>query len=305
MKNIITLFIILLGAITTAFSQQIPLYSQYNVNPYIINPGYAGSKDGFEIRASYRAQWIDFPTSPETYVASVTTGFKRTGLGLLAFSDKAGSLNRTGFLGSYAYHIPLFAEYKLSIGISMKYLQYRLVTSDIEDKIATDPAILSAVNGRGRFDGTLGFYFYDEHLYFGLSAPNLIQTKFDEQGISDSDLSDVTRHFFGLVGYDIDLGKINIEPSVLVRRVQAAPFQVETNLKTYFFDKQLMLGVSYRTSERTIAGLFGIKLDEVFTFTYMFEISDNGLQPHHFGSHEFTFGLDLNKKKKGFEIKKR
>jgi len=302
-KHILLIIILSIG--TSAFAQQIPLYSQYNVNPYVINPAYAGSKSGLEIRASYRTQWQNFPTSPVTYVASAVTGFKRAGFGLLAFSDKSGSLNRTGFLGSYAYHMPLFGEYKMSIGISMKYLQYRLITTDIEDKIAIDPAILSAVNGRGRFDGTLGFYFYSKNLFFGLSAPNLIQTKFDEDGISDSNLSDVTKHFFGLVGYDFKFGRMNVEPSILVRRVQAAPFQVEGNVKVYFFDKQLMIGTSYRTSERTLAGIFGFKLDEIFSFSYMFEFSNNGLQPYHLGSHEFTLGIDLQKKKKGFKIKKR
>jgi type IX secretion system PorP/SprF family membrane protein len=302
---IITLFIIAIG-ITTAFSQQIPLYTQYNVNGFTINPAYAGSKDIYEIRSSYRAQWTDFPTAPKTYVASATTGFKRAGFGLLAFNDESGSISRTGFLGAYAYHIPLFLDYKMSIGISMKYLQYRLSTKDIEDKLVLDNAIISAVNGRGRFDGTLGFYFYNENLYFGLSAPNLIQTQFEEDGVSGSQLSDVTRHYFGLIGYEFDFDGISIEPSVLLRQVQAAPSQVEVNLKVWFLDKQLMLGSSYRTSEKTVVGLAGFAMDS-FRFFYSYDLSFNNLANYHGGSHEFTAGFDIKKKGKkgGVKIKKR
>ena len=306
MKQLLTLAFIF-GIAVTAFSQQIPLYTQYNNNPFTINPAYAGSVDKYEIKASYRAQWVQFPTAPLTAMISATTGFKRAGFGMLAFNDEAGSLSRTGIMGAYAYHIPLFGEYKMSIGMSMKYLQYRLSTADIEDKLILDNAIQSAVNGRGRFDGTLGFYFYNKDLYVGLSAPNLIQTKFEEDGVSDSNLSDVTEHFFGLVGYDFKLARISVEPSILVRKIQAAPFQVETNLKVWFLDKQLMIGASYRTSEQTIAPMFGILMDHKFRLFYAYELSFNGIAPYNFGSHELTVGLDINKKdkKKGFKVRER
>ncbi|MGB0861966.1 MAG: PorP/SprF family type IX secretion system membrane protein [Saprospiraceae bacterium] len=306
MKQIISIFLIIGIATTTAFSQQIPLYTQYNINGFTINPAYAGSKDIYEIRSSYRTQWTDFPTAPKTYVASATTGFKRAGFGILAFNDESGSISRTGFLGAYAYHIPLFLDYKMSIGISMKYLQYRLSSKDIEDKLTLDNAIISAVNGRGRFDGTLGFYFYNKNLYFGLSAPNLIQTKFEEDGVSGSQLSDVTRHYFGLLGYDLEWNGINIEPSILVRQVQAAPFQLEMNLKIWFLDKQMMIGSSYRTSEKTVVGLLGFAMDS-FRFFYSYDLSYNNLANYHGGSHEFTIGFDIKKsnKKNGVKIKKR
>ena len=306
MKQILTLTLIL-GIAVTAFSQQIPLYTQYNNNPFTINPGYAGSVEKYEIKASYRAQWIQFPTAPVTTMISATTGFKRAGFGILAFNDEAGSLKRTGIMGAYAYHIPLFADYKMSIGMSMKYLQYRLSTRDIEDKLILDSAIQSAVNGRGRFDGTLGFYFYNKDFYVGLSAPNLIQTKFEEDGVSDSNLSDVTEHFFGLVGYKFNLKSITVEPSILVRKIQAAPFQIETNLKVWFLDDQLMLGASYRTSERTISPMFGILMDNKFRLFYSYELSFNGIAPYNFGSHEFTVGIDLERKekKKGYKVRER
>lgn len=289
--------LLLLGGSLTAVAQQIPLYTQYNINPYAINPAYAGSVAAHEFKASFRSQWTSFPTAPTTAMFSYTAGFKRAGFGVLAFQDEAGSFIRNGFLGSYAYHMPLFKTYKLGIGISMKYLQYRLNTADIEDEMLLDNAIMSAVNGRGSVDGTLGIYFYDKDLYAGFSAPNLIQTKFDKEGVSDSNLSDITKHYFALVGYKIGLDLIMIEPSVLVRKVQAAPFQIEGNLKVWFAEKQLMLGTSYRTSEKTFVGMFGVQMD-VVQFYYSYEFSRNNFVAAAYAnsSHELTLGLELKKK---------
>lgn len=291
---------------STLHAQQIPLYTQYNVNPFTINPAYAGTQRGHEFRGSYRTQWVAFPTAPRTFMASYVGGFKRAGVGLLAFNDAAGSISRTGFLGSYAYHVPLFSDFRMGIGLSIKYLQYRLSTQDIEDKLALDPAIQSAVNGRGRYDGTLGFYFYNDDFYLGFSAPNLIQTRFDEEGISDSNLSDITKHYFGLIGYDYQLNElINIEPSILVRKVQAAPFQIEGNLKVWLLNKQLMVGGSYRTSEKTMVAMSGFTFGEDFTIYYSYEFSNNGLSNYNYGSHELTFAYDIRPKSKPVSIKKR
>jgi len=68
MKKLYT-FTFLLASISV-FSQQDPLYSQYMLNPLVINPAYAGLNNNLNIMAGYRTQWTGFDGHPQTVNAT-------------------------------------------------------------------------------------------------------------------------------------------------------------------------------------------------------------------------------------------
>jgi type IX secretion system PorP/SprF family membrane protein len=291
MKKLFILFTIVFF-FAEAKSQHVPLYTQYQNNPFTINPATAGSTERHEVHLHYRAQWIGFPGAPQTSVLSYQGGYRRIGWGLIAFNDEAGSYTRSGYMMAYAYHIPLFQDYRLSIGVSGALLRGIISLAELQN-VELDNTLQAAAVGTNRFDGNLGVHFYNKELYVSLSAPNLIQTKFDETQ-TQSSLSEVTQHFFALVGYRYQLNKtIGIEPSVLVRKVQAAPFQVEGNLKTRFAldDNFLVIGGSYKTSEKAVAALFGVEIENKFMFYYGYDFSMLNIRNYNQGSHEITLGV--------------
>jgi len=54
----------------TAFSQQVPMYSQYIMNGFLINPSFAG-RDGYTtVNLTVREQWVGMNGAPSTYAAS-------------------------------------------------------------------------------------------------------------------------------------------------------------------------------------------------------------------------------------------
>ena len=56
-----------------SFAQQVPMYSQYIMNGFLINPSFAG-RDGYTtVNLTVREQWTGLPQAPSTYALSFQT----------------------------------------------------------------------------------------------------------------------------------------------------------------------------------------------------------------------------------------
>ena len=123
-KSLLFLFVLSVAG-QVSFSQQLPLYSQYLYNKFLINPAHAGSDGYTSYNITAREQWIGYSGAPRTYSLSCqtrilkktyrinqnifsktvyrsrTTG--RVGFGGYIFSDRNGLVQRTGFQPSYTY----------------------------------------------------------------------------------------------------------------------------------------------------------------------------------------------------------
>lgn len=60
-----------------AIAQQVPMYSQYIMNGFLINPSIAG-RDGYTtVNLTVREQWVGMADAPSTYAASIQTRLLR------------------------------------------------------------------------------------------------------------------------------------------------------------------------------------------------------------------------------------
>lgn len=300
MKKIIITVIVLAAFCSTTFGQTMPLYTQYNLNPFTINPAAAGVNEGQQINLTHRSQWLNFPTSPKTNVLTYQGRFNNSGLGLLLYNDNTGALEYKGILAAYNYRIKLSDDYTVAMGLSTQLLRYNVDLSDAllaEDLDMSDEVLQDALGGVNRLDASFGAMFYATNgLYAGVSVPNLIQTKLTGTTSFD-DFSYLSTHFFFLAGYKTQGKFVNIEPSVLVRKVVNAPFQVELNAKAWFMQDQLMAGVSYRTAEESLALTFGCDINKTFGFFYSYDLSFNEMSNYHNGSNEFMIQYRFGGKK--------
>jgi type IX secretion system PorP/SprF family membrane protein len=55
------------------YSQQVPLYSQYIWNAYLINPAIGGAENFLDLKAGYRTQWVGLEGSPNTFFLTANT----------------------------------------------------------------------------------------------------------------------------------------------------------------------------------------------------------------------------------------
>ena len=156
-----------------AQAQLNPLSSMYFLNQYQANPAYAGLNDGLNVNVNYRKQWSNIPGAPSTQVVTADYKMNKVGLGVNFFNEKAGSLQRTKAVATYAYHLPLNGEnqklnFGASVGIMKEQVDYSGVNGDI-----SDPNITQFNNKGSLFDGDFGVAYTSNKLSVEAAIPNI------------------------------------------------------------------------------------------------------------------------------------
>jgi type IX secretion system PorP/SprF family membrane protein len=301
MKKIrITLVILTLSL--TAQAQQWPLYSQYMFNQFILNPAVAGSDERIPVTATVRRQWLGIQDAPVTQSISAHayTG-QYVGLGLNFFNEVAGPSRRTGMSFSAARHFQINKSNDtwFSFGLSGIFYQFGFDPNKLHFDQPNDPVITTAAISKFIPDGAAGLYLYNAHYFVGFSVQHMFQTSVNLFDIQDRNYNPASRVFFLSAGYEFIVNdNLSIQPSVLVRKVFAAPYQIDLNVKANIV-KHFTIGASYRSNDAVVA-LVGVNIPNVF-LGYSYDITLNPLKSYSKGTHEIylTVKLDNVLHKKG------
>lgn len=295
MKKII--YILALSVVMQKLNaQQLPLYTQYLSNPYLINPAVAGTNPYFEVMTNSRYQWVGFTDAPRTHVLSLNGPYqkKNIGLGGMVFTDITGPTRRNGLQLSYAYHLKLTEGMKLSLGVSGGLLQYAVDGGKITLSNNNDPALSTGFQSTVLPDFGFGAYLYSEKYYAGISAPQLVPSKIKFFDYYKNTMSKLTNHFYIFGGYKYKLNEqIMLEPNMLIKYGPPAPVQFDIGVRGHY-KKMIMAGVSLRTLD-AIALQVGYLFQENVTIGYSYDASINGLKGYNSGSHEIVIGIRFNK----------
>jgi type IX secretion system PorP/SprF family membrane protein len=278
--------------IQTSRAQQIPNFSMYNMNHYLLNPAATGTTDRLPVSLSYRKMWAGFDNSPSVqYLSANMLVAKSMGVGARLFNFQAGPLRKTGLEGSYSYHLSLGSgDTKLSFGLSLLLYQFfldkaSLVVEDIDDEVFMGKEQMFVP------DAGFGTYLYGNNYYVGISVPQLFQRNIDLK--SDIILQQKqVRHYYLHGGYIFEAGSdFKIEPSVLLKFIEAGIFQADINALVTYKD-MINFGVSYRT-EDALCFQLGYKNPDLF-IGYAYDLPLSGMAGNTWGSHEilFTYTFD-------------
>ena len=82
MKKLLTITAFCFLASITTEAQQLPLYSQYMMNSFLLNPAIAGSKNYTPLILTARQQWTGITGAPQTFAISGHTQFKNKKVGM-------------------------------------------------------------------------------------------------------------------------------------------------------------------------------------------------------------------------------
>lgn len=292
-------FIMIMG-LQWSFAQDQGIYTQYMLNPVLINPAATGFNEDHELFFNYRNQWSGTDGTPNNYTVSYNGRvYDNVGLGLMANAETFGALNRYRALLSYAYQIQS-DDFSLGIGLSTEYHQFSLSGNTLVNPRVQidDPILLEAADGLQFFDVSFGIWGeVKERFVFGFAMPNLVRTRIDNPTI-ETDAESTSFKFFNLfTGYKFALEEYDMKvyPSILVKRVFMGPEDVhaDLNLLVSFLDEQLTGGLSYQIGgSQRLGFLIGTKIDE-FSLYYSYDASFNPLQNYTSGSHEITVGFTL------------
>ncbi len=249
MKHIYTLFFFLF-ATALAFGQQEDQFTQFMHYKLGYNPAYAGSTGGTRITAIARQQWIGLDGAPQSQLITFNMAAldsKKLGIGASLMRHTIGVTDRYTLEGDYVYRFPLGNGY-MGIGMSASVRMIRVNFDELRasQPKETDSAIPVGFQSRYVPNFGAGFYYNTEKFYFGFSAPRLLQNSIDladEGGVLTKELS----HFYGMTGFVIPLkgDDIKMQPHLLLKYVQGAPFDADFNVSITFMNK-ITTGVSYR-----------------------------------------------------------
>jgi type IX secretion system PorP/SprF family membrane protein len=291
-------------------AQQLPLYSQYLYNKFLINPAVAGS-DGFtSLNLTAREQWVGYAGAPRTFSFSAQTrllkqrfslkqskrrsafrpkSYGKVGLGGYVFSDKNGLVQRTGFQLSYSYHLWLQNSTQLSFGLALSGYHFKLNEKEINFEDPNDPLLNSDLR-RGIFvpDASFGIYLLNARYSFGFSADQLSQAALKLGSSAYSGFS-MSRQYYLFGSYSFAQGPYTeLQPSLLVRMSEQFRPQADIGL-TYIYNQAFWAGLTFRTTNTIIANI-GVKYQKMF-FGYAFDYTMQEIQRITYGTHEITIAV--------------
>ena len=310
MKRLIYISVILIwGAMAQA--QQLPVFSQYLYNKFLINPAVAGSDGYTSYNLTAREQWVGVAGAPQTfafsgqarimkkkYIVRKTTAKKqyvrpksdgKVGLGAFVFSDRSGLMERTGLQFSYAYHMWIDRTTQLSMGLAFTGYQFKIDEKQIDFHDPNEPWLNNDLR-KGVFipDAAAGVYLLNANYNLGFSVDQLFGAAL-KVGDAAYNKFQMARqvNFFG--SYTFETGRYTeLQPSFLLRASTQLKPQVDAGL-TYIYNQSLWAGLTYRTSGGIIV-LVGVKHQNLW-LGYSVDFTTQEIQRVSYGTHELTIAL--------------
>lgn len=290
MKRLFLIFSLLIGWLPLLKGQQAPHYTQYMFNEFVINPAITGIYDYYQIRSNHRFQWIGVSDAPITNTLSIYGPHKSMpmGFGGYMYSDVTGPTSRSGINGSYAYNLAVNDDIRISMGLSLGLMQFKVDGTQIQVKDNSDVALQDAVYSAYVPDGSIGVYVYADEFYAGFSTAQLFNNKLKlyEQ---KSGLNKLKSHFYLTGGYKYQLNSdFLIEPSLIMKGSAPVPIQLDINTRVVWRD-MAWGGLSFRSKD-ALSILLGYIHEENIYFGYSYDFTITDLRKYNSGTHEIMIG---------------
>ncbi|HEX2533377.1 MAG TPA: PorP/SprF family type IX secretion system membrane protein [Chitinophagaceae bacterium] len=263
----------------------------YFQNQFLANPALAGLNQKHSLNGSYGRLWNDIPGAPETITFSGDFGFGgNMGGGLSVLHDKAGIIQRTRIMGSYAYHVPFTEAHNLHLGISAGAILQKFNRSGVIGDV-NDPLLGSGNGADNRFEADFGAaYTYDKRLTIQATAFNLVSRFTNKDYLGEDHPS-----FYTAIGYKTKLNveagaeAIGIEPKLIVQgRPDLTPV-VGAGANLTFLHELLQASAIYHSTRNFTFGV-GINFRSRVSALVFYETRATDLKGANTGD-SFDFGL--------------
>lgn len=298
MKNIfLTSFLIVLFLSKTQ-AQQDPHYTQYMYNMSVVNPAYAGSKEGLSTGLLYRKQWIELEDAPNTgtIFAHMPVG-KNVGAGLSVVSDKLGPVSETNVFGDFSYTLKLGDDRNLAFGLKAGV---SMLSFDLYSKIAStlpDPGDLAFGKdfSTTRFNLGTGFFYYTNKYYLAASIPNIIKNKHLYR--TNNKYGADSKHYFITGGYVFDINQdFKFKPHFMIKSAFEAPASFDLSGNVLMYNK-FEAGLTYRFQD-SFGAMVNYAINDNLKIGYAYDHIVSNLKVTTPSSHEIILLFDVNFSKK-------
>jgi type IX secretion system PorP/SprF family membrane protein len=267
------------------------------LNDYFQNPAVAGSRPYFNATSVTRLQWLGITDAPRTYCLSMNGPIsgKNMGIGGYLWTDVTGPTRKTGFSGSYAYHIKLQEKIKISLSLSAGVLQYAVDASKLTLNDQSD-YVFNNYRSKAVPDLGASFYLYGlpnengmSNWWLGSYVPQIFQARIKLFEVPEPK-GKLATHFYITGGYKLFFtDDFSAEPSFLVKFVAPAPTQLDIAARVFYKNK-FWIGGTYRTSD-AMSAMLGYIYRENIIFGYSYDITTTNLKNYNNGTHELVITM--------------
>ena len=316
--------IFLFGAFCSAYSySQHYQFSQFYSAPTYLNPAFTGANVCSRLSMTYRDQWPSIPGTFVSYQVSFDHSLQsvNSGIGLLFFTDKAGSgsLKTTQASLLYAYEYQIARHIMGRVGFSGGFVGRSIDYASLlfGDQIARGGASSSVEkinNGTSYMDFGTGALFYTNNAWFGFTFTHLTNPN---QAIMHEAVADLPREFKMHGGYKFSLSenkdnqktqKGNSFLTVAFNYKKQLEFD-QTDAGFYYTKSPITFGLWYRgipllkaykkgyQNNDAVVFLAGISIDRL-NVGYSYDLTISQLAPHSGGSHEVSIKYQFCELKK-------
>ncbi len=307
----ISCVLLFLLSFKNSWTQQVPIYSQYMMNSFLINPASAGANGYTLFNLTTRKEWIGLKNAPNNQSLAFQTRFLKKGysikrknnrtsfnpgstgrIGMAGsiLNDQNGIISKTGLQMSYAYHINL-RKTQLSLGLSGSLFQLRINEKNILPHDNDDPFLLGGDLQKLTLipDAGIGIYLLNNSFFGGFSAQHLFES-IKIGNISLRDYKIYRTYYLNGGFYHYLNNQTSIQPSFLLKTTDRLNFQGDFSMKLFFKEMHWM-GLSYRTTGSIIM-LLGTSINS-FYIGYSFDYPLHKIRKYTYGSHELVLAIKL------------
>jgi type IX secretion system PorP/SprF family membrane protein len=302
MKKIILLINFLFYLSVSA--QQDPEYTHYMYNMSVVNPAYAtGVPAMMNFGGLYRTQWVGAYGAPKTFTFFGHTAINdkiEAGISFLSDDIGDGAKKENNVYADFAYVLKLGGKNKLSLGLKAGFSSMQ---SNFNGFRFTDPqtdvAFSENINATKPNIG-VGAYYFRDNLYVGLSAPNLLKSKYIEEKSGVNAFGSEEIHTFLTAGYVFKLNNaLKLKPAFMSKFVKGAPITLDVSANVLYNEK-FEFGASYRIDD-SVSALFNINVTPTLRVGYAYDYTLTNFGQFNSGTHEIMLLFDLDLLGKGFD----
>lgn len=281
--------------LNTTQAQIQPLNGQYFQNKYLANPSFAGIGTGLNINGSFRKQWSNIPGAPVTQGLTIDQQLSKVGLGINVFNEKAGSIQFTKAVATFAYHLPINGEdQQLNFGVSFGTSKDRFDLNELHNSNPNDPSI-ARFNDRGYYlDGDFGVSYTSKGLNIEGALPNLRSV------LRKDDLSYADKPtFYSAISYKFALGSglngVNLEPKGVFRGIKNYNNLWDAGANVSFAEDKLYVMGMYHSTENATVGVGVNYLSSVYIMAY-YNTATSAIKGYTGGDFEINVRFNIGKK---------
>ena len=290
------LSLILLPSLTRA--QDHANFTQFFLNPYLLNPSYVGVDGQPALSIIYRKQWMTIDGAPTLANFTFHTPVSpRVSFGFSLTNDTKGLLNNSSALLTFGYNIPVAEHSFIRFGISGGGTWNTLDMNKLES-LNSDPALVNILESNASITGNAGISFHIKSFQLGASMPTMFSPSYmsrDAFNITEikpfqSIIINASNRFY----FSDD--KHVFEPYALYRISADLPPQFEF-AGILHLNHLIWLGASYK-QDFGISALGGIKLKNSLAIGASFSLENSGTNELNSPTFEISLNLLLGKRKK-------